>query len=716
MTREEYRVDRQPDVPDPLVHAGEYTDPTVSHTYTDGTKRRVTLTTTQSGPTETAPHGTVLQPCRLWCGLGLILAAASRLAVAYLDGQPLERFVLLAPDSARRLLPDILSVIAAMGTAWVVLFVPGLTVLAVAARAGAAGVTPLFTRAHDLLPAAFLVSCGAWVVMTLLIGSLDAGPLLGSPAALLAMVAIGVAVLWRPPRGLPARRADAGLSPVVVGLAITAALLFVLRGYLSFNVLSDDEVEAVHFALSLRERMLPYWDLENGAWGFHPTFVLFAYPMAALATALGASEFAFRLFYFVALFVALCGCGALLEHVLGRPARIPEALLLGAAAILVSIVALFYNTWHPYLAGPAQPSGVDLFGFALFAAGLAAFFRQRDGWFLAFSWAHWAALPNGGAYTLTWLAVAAVLGARDRRRVARLAVVYVLGVAGYQLITGALAEPGVTAAGMQFSIGNMAMRYLADVSRPVDLLAFARLLVVLSAGGILLVPGLLHRARTTPQRAVAAFVVLHSAVSALFPSLQHPHYHLPLMLLVAVAAIGALAVLRPSRPASAWGALALACATSAAVLAPREMPLIDNARRLGAVTGVTCGADDLRTLYRDAVGFASPHADRPVVSWYTHGLDRNQWLYYALRGPKAGRLLVQVADAHAVVPDGFRPVGGGATCQVLVSDRFSPEDYRPGAGYRDAPGWWWVAGRAWRGHIDRRAPQPTAPHGAGAYP
>ena len=215
-------------------------------------------------------------------------------------------------------------------------------------------------------------------------------------------------------------------------------MVLVFYDYLSANQLSDDEQEAAQFAISLRSHAFPYWDLENGSWGFYHSFMLFAYPMYALTVMFGDGERTFRMLYFISLFICIIGMMAIFEFLASKSIRAFEFITILLGVVLITTISAFYNSWHPYMAGLAEPSAVDMFGFSLFLGSAFFLFTGHNRLFLGFSIAGFVALPSGFIYTVTLLGLTAFVQTGDRRRAAILLAAYLgaisLYYAAYSLI------------------------------------------------------------------------------------------------------------------------------------------------------------------------------------------------------------------------------------------------------------------------------------------
>lgn len=637
------------------------------------------------------------------CGLSLLLFGGIWLGHAAMTGRPAATVSVFPPGSDGP--GPVTSLLTTFVSVFVALFLPGLALVASRTKipAPAALVGALsFRSAYQRVLAGFGLSLGLWLAVTLSSGGIHPARVLRSDVSLYASLLLGLvslAVIGRAGALRLSAIRCAFRSPLLWMAAGIALAIAVHYGYLSFNTLSDDEIEAAEFALSLDARPLPYWDLENGTWGFYPTFMLFAYPAHALIGALGHTEFGLRMLFFVSLFVSMCGAVSILEHLQNRRVQGSEVALLIGAAGVVTTVGLFYNSWHPYVSGAGEPSGVDMFGFALFLASVTFFYERRAGWFLVFAWAHYAALPNGGPYALVWMGLGFVLLDKDRLWIARTAALYLLVVAAYELACGLARETVSADRASQFSLARMVDRYLTQLSGVDDWLAFARLLLVLSGGAIVLVGVLVADLRHRDLALAVSFLALHTVVSGLAPGLHHPHYHLSLMLLVCVLALVALSRFGPALgPPLRWS-LAAAYVAGVLLLTPRDPPALDNARQLAAVTRLDCPVRDLRALYDEAAGLVGSYVHPGVVTWRRHGLEMSVWLHYVLRAPSSANPSVIIAAASSPVPAGFRRLSAHGACQVLVSETFDADVYKPVRGYRDMPVWSALAVRRWREHF-----------------
>lgn len=212
---------------------------------------------------------------------------------------------------------------------------------------------------------------------------------------------VGMFVLLRARRRTIGPSRDRARLVVAGGLVLLLALPLLLWDKVVVEDGSDDGTEQFEFSRSLATNQLPYWDLENGFYGFYPSFMLFAYPTQLSFLAIGETEGGQRLPVFFFLF----GIYLVLAELIRRRRRplswVELALLVGASATF-----LLYHVNHStyeLVADIAEPTGVDTF-FTFLAA--AAFYeltvRQRI-WWGVFALFGAAALAAGTPFALLFL-------------------------------------------------------------------------------------------------------------------------------------------------------------------------------------------------------------------------------------------------------------------------------------------------------------------------
>lgn len=625
------------------------------------------------------------------CGAALVLYAALWLATASGLGVGIDGLVVFSPfqASAGPVAAAAQIALAALGVA-LVFFVPGALALMALDRLPAR-LRPVPAAAErsgvGTASLAFLLSLAVGALGVTAVRALDLdlggarGPwLAASAAAGLALLGLGLA--RRPADAAP--RSDRDALTLALGFLVVLVLVIALRNHLAIQNFSDDEQETIEFARSLQTWARPHWTVGAG-WGFYPVFMLFAYPVYCLTVVLGESEFVVRLLYFASLFVVYATGAGLAETLAARKLRLSEHLLLGLGLAVITTVAAFYNSWHPYITGLAEPSGVDMFGFALFLAAAYWLFQRRDLVFFAAALLFHTALPNGTIYTLTLLGLSFLFWPGERLRMVRLGLAYVICIVGYHLAHRALFGGGEN----QFSFDQLA-RYFADAGDVRDLGVFLVMILVLSGGTAVLAAANLWRPPDPRIKVLTFFLFAQLAFGLVFTNLRHVHYHLPALFLAYL--LGVLALQRlPQRTRVVVGSAAAAAAVLVlVVLVPRHIGAETNARALGQATQLDCTVADLAAIYRNAESFEE------IVSWRREGVSMHNWIYYAQTAPKAGRLEAIIADNAAPTPPGFRESGRGTDCKLLVRDDFDRSRFAPRHSYRDEPAWRLLAVQRWK--------------------
>ena len=255
----------------------------------------------------------------------------------------------------------------------IALIVPGLAWVCVLARGRALRAASLFHRAFALNLIQATVFVSFWKMT---IGAAPCRPAFIAWQALVASV--GLLAMKRGGSTFPLRRD--GWRSLLVGTAVLLVLLpAVLWDKIFVEDGSGDGTEAFEFSRSLATYQLPYWDLENGYYGFYPQFMLFAYPTQLSFITIGETEGAQRLpVFFYLLGIFLC----LVELVRRHRRRLPGVellLMLGAAGFFLVYHA--HHSTYELVSDLAEPTGVDtFFGFLAASAFYALLSRQRIWW------------------------------------------------------------------------------------------------------------------------------------------------------------------------------------------------------------------------------------------------------------------------------------------------------------------------------------------------
>jgi hypothetical protein len=545
---------------------------------------------------------------------------------------------------------------------------------------------------YELILISFLVSLAclfAWVVIT---RNFSISWKLDQPLLLVAIVGLGIYLATFRHLGTLLPFKSITTQQLIVILSSAALIIVMMVGfydYLSFNQFSDDEQEAVQFALSLRTHAFPYWDLENGYWGFYHSFMLFAYPMYILTAFLGETEFVFRLLYFLALYISLIASVSLFELLSGRAIQLYELATLLLGAILLTVLAGFFSSWDPYIAGIGEPSAVEFLGFSLFLCAVFFLFVERHILFLGFSIAHFAALPNGFPYTMVLLGLTFLLESKKRLQVTNLAVMYTIIVASYYFLYSAFYPDG-----NKWTIEEFGDRYFTRFSDLWSAGQFMLVICLISGGTIISTYLILTRSKNIQARILAIFSLLHVLPGLIFYNLQHIHYYLPFFLLLYVLGIFGVGLLYPKVRLAAIAFVQTVLCFALIYVFPSHIFLLENAKALGRLTRVQCHDISLSTLYSDVKDFSK------LISWGNHGITLHNWIYYSRRPDKASQADLLIIDIGQKIPDGYYDLGSGSNCRLVVRRDFVPNHYLPHWSYRLERAWNLLGVPRWRNHFE----------------
>lgn len=621
-------------------------------------------------------------------------------ATAFWFASPVDSFIVFSPSrSVSSAVGSVLQLALFALGALVIFYVPGATLLMLRDRSPRSPHAQLGLRRggpYEEVLACFLLSVCITIPLFAVVKATGLGPTLSRAWWLNAGATIGAVLVLFGLQRLPVGRWSCGTRApewkLILATVLTICLaVYLLRHQLTFSNFSDDEQEAVEFARSLNVRAYPDWLItgENGeGWGFYAVFVLFAYPVHFLTVLLGESEFTVRGFYWVSLFIDVVACAALYRLLGRRDLRWPQIALLMVAVVVSAIVAVFYSSWHPFIAGLAEPSGVDLYAFALFVSSAYWYFSGQGTLFLTASFALHLALPNGTALTCTLLALVFALCAAERRRTARLAAIYLGGVVLYHAAYPLLVSGGDLSPSNQFAATQMG-RYFTRIGDWPDAVVFLRMMVMLSAGAIVVMLGNLRADVDARIRVLTLLALMQIAFAFLFEELRHIHYHLASLLLLSSLSLFAIDRAAPrSRALLTTSMLLLGLGTSA-YLWPRSIQPETNARALGAATRLACPTSSLAELYRNSWFLEK------IVTRLNEGITAHNWIYYAGQQPKTSEVLLLVENT-VETPANFHEQYRGPKCKLLVRDGFDPRNYAAHSSYRDEPGWKLLAVRRWR--------------------
>ena len=409
-------------------------------------------------------------------------------------------------------------------------------------------------------------------------------------------------------------------SPLLV------ASLTVLLGVACFwreqflQCFNGDGVETYELARSLREHVLPYWEIEaTGRLGtvvVNP-FLVNSYVVSAMQLLLGETEIATRASYW-----AFCWGIVVLSCRLvgsGLPPTRSASLTLGLTAFLSCIWYTFYTGYNPYLADLANPGVSDAaFAFLL----LLAFDLLRSGCFSAWSATMvlaslilYAGPVLGLLTSLCWWWCVPSQRRPFARAVAGLALA-LLVITGFYLCWGWLEG---SLAGWW---GSVRQEYVDDYFRPArrwyDGLRFVGIFVV-GCGGVA-AWGLLRALRLPGwPRAIAMTALLYLTI-ILGSGYKNLHYLGPLLPLAPVL----LLALRAPESLRRWSGATLVSALCCVWLCwPASRPVFTLNREFGQLT--TFDARDYGQACQWAA-LAEPLYGRGLLSWW---LGRHTWVAYA---------------------------------------------------------------------------------------
>lgn len=442
-----------------------------------------------------------------------------------------------------------------------------------------------------------------------------------------------------------------GVAPLFAGAALVAALSAVLFPKIFLESFSGDGVQHFAFVDSLRTHVLPYWDLENGRFGFNPGSFTFAYVGLLSRLLVGGVESSVRLPALVLLLPLLL----LILDFVPEEKRSPRLAALAAAALFLTVFqSAFYGTWERGFADIASPTAHDLIAVYLVVAAQRFLEEGEQGWFLTAGLLAAFSYPGGLPLMLltlfAWRATAGREESRGRFVLSFLgALVAVWAVVRLYLAAHPVGET-------EYSLGHLIARYGGfDFARGALNLKY---LALMSAGGVFLAPAFAGKDRQCRALIVVAFGY------AFLMALQerpNPHYFLAPAILLIPATLRGIS-LRPSRAGSQAAYLAL---LAAALLCswPARYLVDTRSRNVGASLRVIAGD------YAGQVEAAKALYALPAF----RGLSHHALVHYAnLSGCRVGECATVAAPVGTRL-DGYRPVADG----VFMKDGVVPPSSEP---------------------------------------
>src|SRR5262245_12935728 len=435
----------------------------------------------------------------------------------------------------------------------------------------------------------------------------------------------------------------------------------------NFNV---DGIEAFEFGRSLTTHLLPYWEIQDGIFGFYHNFLLFAYPNHWFITLFGPVEAAARLpflLYLVVLFAVLI---LLIEWTsVRRLSGIEEgALLLGLASY--TVVQVYNTNYEPFFADIAEMAATDTLWVICFLSTCYALWTGQSGWFWVFGLMTHMASP-GGLFLLAALLPATFFSPAPERGKQLMAIAQVIGVcllmtAAYEILYNPLVVDRVN---NQFSAKNMLRRLY-----PPSLTEFIRFNALVFPSGILPALSLLAVRRKDQASWVIAGTTVVYFAGIYLQAWTALHQFTPVMVLPLV--VFWRRYLDSSRAMQMWvlPAVGLTTVLSFLLSLPRHFQINQAVREFGQATLYKVG-DYERSYERSIRGGSSLSAllpanyrlQYPNQPW---GTDSPSWIYYAAREkPPDTTINYVVQPASEPLPFGLERVMTRDGVSVYVRDR-----------------------------------------------
>lgn len=223
------------------------------------------------------------------------------------------------------------------------------------------------------------------------------------------------------------------LINIIIGIIFVGMLIFVLHEKIFIENFNGDGVEIFEFSKSLKEHLLPHWDLENGSWGFYPTFMFFSYPNSFSILLFGESEAAVRLPFFVYLFCIYLVLLGFIEKGINNEQRLKSLFLL-LIFILFTIINCFYATHHAHFADIASPTAIEAFLTLLVLFESYFLLIGNKKLFLIYAIFSTLARPSGIIFTFMLCAFYWVLFKLRRKYLVKVFATYILFLLGYKFL------------------------------------------------------------------------------------------------------------------------------------------------------------------------------------------------------------------------------------------------------------------------------------------
>jgi hypothetical protein len=416
----------------------------------------------------------------------------------------------------------------------------------------------------------------------------------------------------------------------------------------NFNV---DGIEAFEFGRSLTNHVLPYWEIQDGVFGFYHNFVLFAYPNHWFITLFGPFEAAVRLpliFYVVMLFAGLI---LLIELGSKRPLSALEEAALWLGLALFTVVQVYNTNYEPFFSDMGETAAPDILLMVFFVSACYALFTGRFKWCLIFALMTYVAGPGAFLLLIALAGVILLYKSPDRGRQLKtlgvaILICVIIGLL-YQLIYDPVVLGGIKD---QFSARNMLRRLF-----PPTLTEFVRFNAFIFPSGILPALSFLTLRRKSDSLAwiiagctLVYFGVIYIQVwSAL-------HQFTPVMVLPLV--VFWRQYLNFSLRLQRWLLPAVAATTILALMLslPRHFQINLAVRQFGQATEYKVGSYDKsyeQAIRSDrALSALLPENYRLQYPEQPWGIDPPSWIYYSTRPKPSGTVINYVVQSASEPP------------------------------------------------------------------
>lgn len=312
----------------------------------------------------------------------------------------------------------------------------------------------------------------------------------------------------------------------LIGLLVVFVMLpILLWGKVFVEDLSGDGTECIEFSRSLNENYFPSWDLENGNYGFYPSFMLFSYPNYFTMLTLGECESAVRwpvLFYIFGIYLILY---ELVNNRKQAGTLSEAAILLGACSYFL-IIHSFHSGYQVIFTDMAEPPGVDMFFTFLAASALFSMIKERRAWWAIFAFLGTTALSSGLVFALSLLFAKILVKRPSIKEIGFDAIAFGGLWGGYKIMVyfyASLYPIGLH----QFSFINIFANYGFGINRIESLLVVKSFVLLSGILPALSLVFLLKRDQISMMTGIP--VLLYLTMLILFGR-SHSHYMIPIVL------------------------------------------------------------------------------------------------------------------------------------------------------------------------------------------